>query len=123
MITITPVVHSIDLDTIMFEEDFGTVSFTSIIRLDFSNPINDDFLSGQAFFAVRSSLEPYITNQYEMSFNLSADQMKVKKLKPFFLSDTNLKDFEKTFKKKLGKETEKAIAQKLKQGITLPIGW
>jgi hypothetical protein len=73
MITITPVVHSIGLDTIMFEEDFGTVSFTSTIRLDFSNPMHEDFLSGQAFFAVRASLEPYITNQYEMSFALTAD--------------------------------------------------
>ena len=73
MITLTPVVNSIDQDTIMFEEDFGTVSFTSIIRVDFSNPMHEDFLSAQAFFAVRSSLTPYITNQYEMSFDLSAD--------------------------------------------------
>jgi hypothetical protein len=45
MVTITPTLHSIQQDTIMFEEDFGTISFTSIIRLDFSNPMHDDFLS------------------------------------------------------------------------------
>jgi hypothetical protein len=45
MVTITPTLDSIQQDTIMFEEDFGTISFTSIIRLDFSNPMHDDFLS------------------------------------------------------------------------------
>jgi hypothetical protein len=39
--------------------------------------------------------------------------MKVKSLNPFFLSDTKVKDFEKTFKKKIGKEIEKVITQKL----------
>ena len=106
----------------MFEEDFGTISFTSIIRLDFSNPINEEYLSGQLYFAVRSSLTPYVKQNYDISFTMSADQLKVKSLKPFFLSETRLEDFQKTFKKALGKQTEKVISNKLHSGFSIPIG-
>ena len=44
-IAITTAVNSISSDNILFEEAFGTISFSAVFRLDFSNPLHPDFLS------------------------------------------------------------------------------
>jgi hypothetical protein len=44
-IAITASVHTINTNNILFEEAFGSISFSAIFRLDFSNPRNPDFLS------------------------------------------------------------------------------
>ena len=44
-INITTALHDLNPNNIMFEEAFGTISFSAILRLDFSNPLNSNFLS------------------------------------------------------------------------------
>lgn len=122
-VDVTPVIEEIQQDGIMFEEDFETISLTCTLRLDFSHPMHEDYLSAQVFLIARIQLIPFITSSYDMAFRMSSEQIKVKQVNPFFLSETTNAEFQKTFKKVLGKQTEKIIAQKLMQGFELPIGW
>jgi len=72
-IGITAAVHDINTSNILFEEAFSSISFSAIFRLDFSNPLNPDFLSAQASIAIRGSLQPHMTDNSDFAFTVQPE--------------------------------------------------
>ena len=100
-INITTALHDLNPNNIMFEEAFGTISFSAILRLDFSNPLNSNFLSAQAIFAIRGSLTPSMKDSDDFVFAINAEQVKVQEFTPYFHTEISLADFDTAFKKSM----------------------
>lgn len=69
-VAITTSIHQINTNNILFEEAFGSISFSAIFRMDFSNPLNPAFLSASSTIAIRGSLTPYMTDNSDFAFTV-----------------------------------------------------
>ena len=121
-IAITASVHTINTNNILFEEAFGSISFSAIFRLDFSNPRNPDFLSAQSTIAIRGSLSPYMTDNSDFAFNVVPEQMKVTDFTPFFSSELTVNEVENAFKNSMAPKLLEEINKRLSKGVNIPIG-
>ena len=69
-IAITAQLQHLNTPNILFEEAFNTISFSAIFSIDFSNPLNPDFLSATASVAIRGSLALKMTENNDFALNL-----------------------------------------------------
>jgi len=121
-IAITTSIHQINTNNILFEEAFGSISFSAIFRMDFSNPRNPDWLSATSTIAMRGSLTPYMTDNSDFAFTVMPEQVKVTDFTPYFLSELTLNEVENAFKKAMAPKLLGEINKRLSIGVNLPIG-
>ena len=113
--------EKIERKSLVFEEAFGTVSYSSKLRLDFSNPMKEEFMSAKVGWAMRGAASAVLLNSMDFAILLNVEQLKVVEFKPFFFTDTTLKEFRTVFDG-LAQKMISVINQKLSMGIPLPIG-
>jgi hypothetical protein len=121
-VAITARIHQINTNNILFEEAFGSISFSAIFRLEFSNPLNPDFLSAESTVAIRGSLTPYMTENSDFAFSVTPEQMKVTNFTPYFLTEITVKEVEEVFKKAMAPKFIEEINRRLSKGVNIPIG-
>lgn len=90
-------VEEIRTDSLVWEEAFGTISFSARLRLDFTNPMREDYLSASVLWAIRGSASLILTDGMALAMKLNVEQKKVVDFKTYFITETTFKEFSKSF--------------------------
>jgi hypothetical protein len=81
------------VDIISFEPTFNNVAFKADIVLNFSNPINPQFMSARVRVSVRGSVVVQMNEKAAFMFKITLDQTLVTSIKPFFFTETTKEEF------------------------------
>lgn len=77
-----------DLQILSFDQTFQNVPFKSLLSIEFSNPIDPDYLSARVDFFIRGEATPVVKDNYQLGFSFKLEQAKVKSFSPYFFSET-----------------------------------
>lgn len=80
-----------------FDQDFGNIPIKAVLTINFSNPINEKFLSASAKVFVKGTAEIIANDNSSFGFKFVQEKVKVQSFTPYFLSETELADFEKEY--------------------------
>ena len=105
-----------------FDQDFGNIPFKAGLTINFSNQINEKYLSASAKVFLKGTAEIKINANFDFGFKIVQEKVKVQSFTPYFLSDTDLGDFEEEFLQKVQPEVLKAMNREFKNGVYLPLG-
>ena len=114
-------VEEIRTDSLVWEEAFGTISFSARLRLDFTNPMREDYLSASVLWAIRGSASLILTDGMALAMKLNVEQKKVVDFKTYFITETTFKEFSKSFDH-IAQKLILVINKRLSEGTKLPIG-
>jgi len=86
-------VEEIRTESLVWEEAFGTISFSARLRVDFTNPMQEDYLSASVLWAIRGSASLMLTNGMDLGMKLNVEMSKVVDFKTYFVTETTFKEF------------------------------
>ena len=66
-------VEEIKQKSLVFEEAFGTISYSAKLRADFSNPYNEEYLSSKVEWAIRGSASINLLDSMDIAVKLAVD--------------------------------------------------